>query len=293
MQAGVDLRAEHPGFSDAEYRKRRMNIAEMVSNYQLGQGEVPRVAYSTREIATWKVVFEALEKLHEQHACSEFLSNKREIRENCSFGATSIPQLADINSYLSSRTGFLFLPVSGMLKARTFLNSLAFRVFPCTQYLRHSSQPSYTPEPDLVHELLGHTPMFADRDFAAFSQEIGLASLGASEEDIGKLAACYLFSVEFGVIAGKEQGRKIYGAGILSSVQEINNAIRGDIPILQFDPVKVANLVCPLDTLQEFYCVSTSFGEMKERMRTYAGGIQRGFQLTYNEGDNSVSVHWN
>lgn len=136
------------------------------------------------------------------------------------FSSDKPPQLKEMSSYLHRKTGFTLKPVEGLLSARDFLNPLAYRVFNSTQQLRHHGNPFQTPEPDLVHEIMGHVVLFANPKFADFTQLIGLASLSISDEDIDKLASLQWFTVEFGLL--KEEGQlKAQGAGILSSFGEL------------------------------------------------------------------------
>jgi phenylalanine-4-hydroxylase len=187
MNAGTDLEADHPGFHDPVYRARREALAVAARSYTWDQ-PIGMVNYTPEETSVWTAVWDRMEPLLEQYACQEYKTALEHMKQHCGYGRDRIPQQRDISAYLLQRTNFRMRPVAGLLSSRDFLNGLAFRVFFSTQYIRHHGRPLYTPEPDVCHELLGHAPMFADRDFADFSQEIGLASLGASDEDVDKLA---------------------------------------------------------------------------------------------------------
>lgn len=56
-----------------------------------------------------------------------------------------------------------------MIDTREFLNCLAFRVFCSGQFIRHHNSLEFTTEPDLIHEFVGHVPMFADPLVAVLS----------------------------------------------------------------------------------------------------------------------------
>lgn len=297
LEAGSDLQSDHPGFNDAAYRERRAMIDELARGYRHGQ-PIPLVEYTPQEVQTWGEVYRRLTELHQRYACAEFLRVFAVMAKECGYAPDNVPQVRTVSDFLRQRTGFRLRPVAGLLGSRDFLNGLAFRVFFSTQYLRHHSKPLYTPEPDVVHELIGHAPMFADPAFADLSQEIGLASLGASDEEIERLARCYWFSVEFGLL--REQGElKAYGAGLLSSFGELEYACSPDRPagggehracLLPWDPAKAAARDFPITEYQPCYFVAESLQDAKARMQEYCRTLARPFYARYNPASESIWV---
>ncbi|KAM4593577.1 tryptophan 5-hydroxylase 1-like [Odontesthes bonariensis] len=288
LMYGSDLDADHPGFKDNVYRKRRHYFADLASNFKHGN-PIPRIDYTAEEVQTWGVVFRELNKLYPSHACKEYLTNLQLLTKYCKYSEDNIPQLEDVSHFLKERSGFIIRPVAGYLCPRDFLAGLAFRVFHCTQYVRHSSKPLYTPEPDTCHELLGHVPLLAETSFAQFSQEIGLASLGASDDAVQKLATCYFFTVEFGLC--KQDGMlRAFGAGLLSSISELKHALSGKANILPFNPIPASNQECLITTFQDVYFVSESFEEAKNKMREFAKTLQRPFTVHYNPYTQNMDI---
>ncbi|GFY53466.1 tryptophan 5-hydroxylase 1 [Trichonephila inaurata madagascariensis] len=289
LMYGAELDADHPGFKDETYRQRRKQFTDIAFDYKHGQ-PIPYVQYTPEEIQTWGTVFTHLKKLYPTHACKEFLENFNLLIKFCGYRKNNIPQLEDVSRFLKQRTGFQLRPVAGYLSSRDFLAGLAFRVFHCTQYIRHSSDPFYTPEPDCCHELLGHVPLLADASFAQFSQELGLASLGASDEEVDKLATVMLLLYCGVWTVQTNWGNGVYGAGLLSSVAELQHSLSPNAKVLPFDPERTCQQIPLITTFQDLYFYTDSFDEAKEKMREFACTIKRPFGLRYNPYTQTVEI---
>lgn len=138
---------------------------------------------------------------------------------------------------------------------------------------------------------LRHAPMFADAAFAELSQEIGLASLGATDEDIERLSRCYWHSVEFRLL--REGGEmKAYGAGLLSSFGELEHACAGtsDATFLEWDPAAAALRSYPVTEYQPAYFVADSLQTAKIRMRGFCEALPRPFYARLHPATDSVWV---
>ncbi|MCU0690859.1 MAG: phenylalanine 4-monooxygenase [Polyangiaceae bacterium] len=240
----VELSADHPGFNDNAYRKRRNEIASLARALPEG-APAPVIAYAAVEHATWRAVFDKLVRLYPTHACSEFTPVIREM----GYTADHIPQLEQVSAFLQARTGFRLQPVAGLVSPREFLGALGRGVFCSTQYIRHHSNPHYTPEPDIVHELMGHAPMLSIPAFADLSRKIGEGSVHATDDQVGQLATLYWYTIEYGVVRQHGQLRA-YGAGLLSSFGELEHAIGGNVEVRKFNPQIAKDTPYPITTYQ-------------------------------------------
>jgi phenylalanine-4-hydroxylase len=263
----VELDADHPGFNDPDYRRRRDEIALMAP--PLGSQRPPRrVLYTDLECETWSTVYSKLTALYPTHACGDFLH----VFDDIGYPSDEVPQLADVSSFLTERTGFALQPVAGLVSAREFLGALSRRVFCATQYIRHHSEPLYTPEPDIVHELMGHAPMLAIPEFADLSQKIGDGSLRADDAQVEQLATLYWFTIEYGVVS--EEGRlRAYGAGLLSSFGELEHALSGKVEVRGFDPWVAKDTPYPITTYQPLLWSVGSIGEAFEKMNEFVASL--------------------
>jgi phenylalanine-4-hydroxylase len=220
----LELEPGHPGLGDAEYVRRRKELFALCRKHRLEELGPPIIDYTPEETRIWREVSPKLDELHGKHASAIYLAGKREL----AITQGEIPQLRHLSDRLRQTTDLHLVPAEGALPYRTFYQYIGRRGFPVTQFLRHGSHPEFTPEPDMIHDCLGHVPAQMNRDYAELLVLIGKAvSATTKGEQVLALKRFSWFSIEFGLI--EEAGQtKVFGAGILSST--------GEIPYSLFSP---------------------------------------------------------
>jgi phenylalanine-4-hydroxylase len=261
-RALVKLDPDHPGFRDAAYRARRDEIAEIALRYEPG-ASIPDAPYTEEEQQLWRTVRDALRPQHQSHACAEYL----QCVERLDLACDRIPQLREVSEKVQTLSGFRLEPVGGLVSPRVFLESLANGVFLSTQYIRHHSTPLYTPEPDVVHELLGHAVLLASDGIAELNRLVGEAvKRTTTEEALERLARVYWFTIEFGVL--KEAGEvKAYGAGLVSSAGELEAMRRAELRPLDLEAA--ARQEFDTTDYQPILFCADSFESMFQNLRDY------------------------
>jgi phenylalanine-4-hydroxylase len=212
----VHLAHDHPGANDPVYRARRKEIAAAALRWQPGE-PAPEISYTEDEQNVWRTVCRELEVKHDRYAIAEY----RDAKARVGLPTDRIPGLDEVSELLEPISGWRYLPAAGLVPLVQFYRSLGDRRFYSTQYVRHPAVPLYTPEPDTIHEVIGHGHLLATPTFGELHRLAGEAARRlVDEENLKFLSRVFWFSLEFGTVV--EDGElRAYGAGILSSYGEI------------------------------------------------------------------------
>lgn len=267
-KAIVELDPDHPGFRDQAYRERRNTIAQIAIDHIPGS-PVPDAPYTAEEHEVWRIICENMSPAHRKYACREYL----EYAEKLALPRHRIPQLREVTERVKSLSGFSLEPVAGLVLPKVFLATLGEGIFLSTQYIRHYSTPMYTPEPDVVHELIGHAAMLANPRFAELNRLMGQAAKRTeSDTDIERLGRVYWYTIEFGVL--RENGQvKAYGAGLLSSYGELEAMAKAEHR--PFDVNAMMALPYDVTKYQPVLFCADSFDQMESRLTEYLVSWQR------------------
>lgn len=214
LRPAGSAQAPHPELHP-DYVARRDELARLAA----GALEPPTtITYTETEHATWATVITALHARWVDRAAPEILR----AADRLDLPLDRVPQLAEVTASLAPRTGFELRAVPGLVPVDDFFGALANGRFLSTQYIRHHDAPLYTPEPDIIHEVIGHGTCLAEPHLAMVHREAGTAMLRMETDEARQFVAdVFWFSIEFGVVL-TDAGPRAHGAGLLSSVGELD-----------------------------------------------------------------------
>jgi phenylalanine-4-hydroxylase len=214
--------------------------------------------YTADQHALWGELVERRMSQLRGCACREYLEGW----DALGLSGARLPCYPDISARLYRRTGWRAQPVSAFMPERAFFEMLKARMFPVTVWLRSRNSMDYIPEPDMLHDALGHLPMFADQGFADAVEEYGRVCYAMeNDEKLERMGRLYWYTFEFGLI--RQRGEvKVYGSGVASSHAECTNVLSGGCEIVDFTAERVLNTSVKVDEIHKRLFAIREFSEL-------------------------------
>ncbi len=218
------------------------------------------IPYSDEEHSVWSDLYSRQMKIIDGRVCQEFLDGL----ETLNLPSDRIPQPVEVSKVLMERTGWQVEPVPALINFDRFFRLLADRKFPAASFIRSREEMDYLQEPDIFHEIFGHTTMLTHQAFADFTEAYGKAGVEASKAERVFLARLYWFTVEFGLLQ-TSQGTRIYGGGIASSPGETVYSLESPEPLRRpFDPIDALRTPYRIDIYQSVYYILDRMDDLFE-----------------------------
>ncbi len=216
------------------------------------------IDYTPEEDAVWRDLVAQQQPSVNKLMAQPFLEGQAQLN----LSQTKVPQCVDVSKRLGETTGWKVEAVPALIGFTQFFKMLSERTFPAASFIRSREDFDYIEEPDIFHEIYGHTPLLTDPRFADFSQIIGETGLRCEKTDYSWLIRLYWFTVEFGLL---RQGQiiKALGSGLASSPGELAHSVNEPTVMRKpFDVIDILRTPYRIDINQPIYFVLDSVEQL-------------------------------
>jgi phenylalanine-4-hydroxylase len=233
-------------------QSRKENGMSKISNYRAKRPDASgSIRYTKAEDSVWADLYSQQIPMVRRYSAPEYLAGFDRI----ALPDDRVPDCRVLSEKLGILTGWQVIPVPALIPFERFFSMLANREFPAASFIRGRKDFEYITEPDIFHELFGHSPLLTDMRFAEFSRAIGQAGLRAEKRDFPWLIRLYWFSIEFGLT--RQNGEiKALGSGLASSPSELQYSVTSDVAKRRdFDVMDILRTPYRIDIHQPIYYV--------------------------------------
>ena len=209
------------------------------------------IHYTAEEDAVWRDLVVQQQPNVARFAAKPYLDGQKKLN----LPTDRVPQCAELSAILGDLTGWKVEPVPALIGFSKFFRMLANKTFPAASFIRSREDFDYIEEPDIFHEIYGHTPLLADPRFAQFSQVIGQVGTECDKADYSWLIRLYWFTIEFGLIQ-EGDAVKALGSGLASSPGELEHSVHNpEVERKPFDIIDILRTPYRIDINQPIYFV--------------------------------------
>lgn len=258
--------SEGYGKIDGRCADRREDIKKRISGHRPG-ARLPKVTYDAEENALWETVISRLHKIHPTTACHRYI----QAADRLVLPLDRVPDLQAVSDELRDHTGFQLLPAGDLVPPKDFYCGFTDSYFYSTMYMRCPAVPFYSPDPDVLHELVGHAVMLTDPLFADLYRLFGEAvSRARTGEQIDQISKVFWFTMETGLV--RESGNlRAYGAALLSSAGELEGM--DEVSLTQFSIDKMLRQPYDIYQYQHVLFVVDSIDVLAREIRGFLGDL--------------------
>jgi phenylalanine-4-hydroxylase len=205
---------------------------------------------------TWSILFDQQMRIWPGRCCPEYL----EAVGQMGLRADVVPSLDELEQRLAASTGWRFVDVVGSLSSVDFFGLVATRRFPMSTTMRPRAELVHAKVPDYFHDVIGHVPLLSHELYSEYL--VGVSRIACRHLDepdvIHRLSRAIAWAIEYGLM-GTIEAPLAYGAGLMSSYEELHH-VHSDRPRrMPFDPALVLETSHTPASLQERYFVVNSF----------------------------------